>query len=592
MHKHTKITAALVAFAAVIFLSAGMLSAGQSPLRKAVDKGDINKVKDLIAKGADINEWKEGNSILMIAVWNGNLEMSKLLIEKGADINAHASGGWSALTYAAKLQNPDLTDLLLVKGADLDVALEGMAHWVEYLKNGPYPNNAEANKVMQGLFFLQGRAGMTYYQAGQYDKAFKVLSASVKNNPNDANSLIGLAFCQTALKNYADARTTAEAAVKAAPDNFEAYLALADSLLNLGQNREALEPLQKAALLNPKNIGTFNRLANVYYLLDDYSKSIENFQKVAEMDPDKTGPITNIMNVCARAGRLDEAIAAAGRLIDKQKGKESAETYAIRSFLLFQKGQLDDAAKDAEKAASIDAANNWSLLATGTVALNRGDYQAALKNLEAIKDNDFTLAIILTAEAYAKMGKMDDAERIYAGLGVNVASTNNLAVTNARVVIGLLKPTLQAHLDKAAKLGSGPGGREALDEYAKALKLSDEAGAKDIRIRAAGLLKSHPDLIEPPEETRKLTLQAEVLMGEKKPAEALDKYEAALGITPFSPKLHHDAAVIAAGLQKYGQAVSHMNAYLELMPDAADARDAKDLIYKWEFMKEQGAQQK
>jgi len=35
-----------------------------------------------------------------------------------------------------------------------------------------------------------------------------------------------------------------------------------------------------------------------------------------------------------------------------------------------------------------------------------------------------------------------------------------------------------------------------------------------------------------------------------------------------------------------------MNAYLELSPAAPNAREAKDLIYKWEFMIERGADKK
>ena len=35
-----------------------------------------------------------------------------------------------------------------------------------------------------------------------------------------------------------------------------------------------------------------------------------------------------------------------------------------------------------------------------------------------------------------------------------------------------------------------------------------------------------------------------------------------------------------------------MAAYLELSPSAANAREAKDLIYKWEFMIERGGDKK
>jgi TPR repeat protein len=43
-----------------------------------------------------------------------------------------------------------------------------------------------------------------------------------------------------------------------------------------------------------------------------------------------------------------------------------------------------------------------------------------------------------------------------------------------------------------------------------------------------------------------------------------------------------NAALIAAELQDYPTAVDYMNRYLELMPDAPDARNARDQVTIWE----------
>jgi len=44
--------------------------------------------------------------------------------------------------------------------------------------------------------------------------------------------------------------------------------------------------------------------------------------------------------------------------------------------------------------------------------------------------------------------------------------------------------------------------------------------------------------------------------------------------------------------RNYEKAISNMNTYLELAPEAPDARAAKDRIYKWELlMEEQNAQE-
>jgi regulator of sirC expression with transglutaminase-like and TPR domain len=42
-------------------------------------------------------------------------------------------------------------------------------------------------------------------------------------------------------------------------------------------------------------------------------------------------------------------------------------------------------------------------------------------------------------------------------------------------------------------------------------------------------------------------------------------------------------ALFHGQLKDYPRAIEHMTTYLQLVPDAANARAAKDEIYKWEF---------
>lgn len=582
-----------VAFLTIILFAAGTAAAGTPPLLKAAGKGDINKVKELLDKGADINEWKYGLCALIIAAQNGNMEMAKLLIDRGANLDIQAGGGWSPLGQAARAGQGEMVDLLLARGADMDRALAGMQKWIEYKTHGPFPDARIAGQVSQGIMMIQGRAGKAYYQCGQYDKALKRLTLIVEHNPADADSRIGLAFCDCALKRYDEARDEAEAAVKLAPDNFEAHLALADAFLGLGKADQAIGPLNKAVELNPKNPWTYNRLGNACYKLDRYTEAIANFQKTVELAPGETGPLQSLMNACSRIGRLDEAIAAAGKLLEKKEPKDSIEVLSLRSLLYREKGMIDEAAKDAEKAASIDAGQIWSLLSMGASALDRGDYDKAIRLLSSIKEQDFTLAFILESAALAKKGDMKEAEKIFASIGGDPASSvNYLTSKNALAAMDLLKPVVQGHLDKAGSLEGGAGYRDALGEYAAAFKLAVPSTAGGIRARVAGLLKSHADLMELTEEARKYSLRAEVLLEEKKPSEALDEYETALGLAPFSPRLHYAIAILSADLEKPAKAIGHMKDYLDLYPGAPNAREAMDMIYKWEFKIEKEAEKR
>ena len=61
--------------------------AGRTPLMSAVYNRDINIVKFLIKKGANLNAYEmNGNNALILAVISGKIDVFKLLIDSGADI--------------------------------------------------------------------------------------------------------------------------------------------------------------------------------------------------------------------------------------------------------------------------------------------------------------------------------------------------------------------------------------------------------------------------------------------------------------------------------------------------------------------------
>ncbi|MGQ9800630.1 MAG: hypothetical protein ACUVRL_03055 [Candidatus Saccharicenans sp.] len=148
------------------------------------------------------------------------------------------------------------------------------------------------------------------------------------------------------------------------------------------------------------------------------------------------------------------------------------------------------------------------------------------------------------------------------------------------------------HPEKAGSQEKAGSHSEALGEYGLALKLVDEASAKDIRDRAGTLLATRPELLELPEEARKYSMRVEVLAGEKKYDEALKEYQAVLDSAPFYPQAYYNMAVLSANVGKFSQANGCMNYYLKLYPGAQNAREARDLIYKWEFMLERGQNKK
>lgn len=88
-------------------------------LFQAVDKGNLDEVKSLLAQGVSINAKDSlGNSSLIRAVDEEEMELTKFLIQKGANVNLRNTMGETALYRAVYRGNLELVKLLVKSGAE------------------------------------------------------------------------------------------------------------------------------------------------------------------------------------------------------------------------------------------------------------------------------------------------------------------------------------------------------------------------------------------------------------------------------------------------------------------------------------------
>jgi ankyrin repeat protein len=114
----------LAALAALLDSSPDLLnqaSTGSMPLLLgAIEKGDIEAMRFLIKRGADVNKRYRGGTPLSLAVDRGNKAAVELLIKAGVNIDARDAAGSTALHSAASHGFTVLAGLLLDKGADVN----------------------------------------------------------------------------------------------------------------------------------------------------------------------------------------------------------------------------------------------------------------------------------------------------------------------------------------------------------------------------------------------------------------------------------------------------------------------------------------
>jgi ankyrin repeat protein len=92
---------------------------GPTPLQLAAYRGNVEEVKLLVARGADVNNAEDsGGTTLLCGA--GSKDVAEFLVAKGANVNAKDSGGKTPLLNAGYLGDLGLVELLLDKGADFN----------------------------------------------------------------------------------------------------------------------------------------------------------------------------------------------------------------------------------------------------------------------------------------------------------------------------------------------------------------------------------------------------------------------------------------------------------------------------------------
>lgn len=96
---------------------------GPNQLHKAAQKGDIPRMRKLIARGADVNAaGPQGSTPLFFTANTGSVESARVLLDSGADVNRSIPEGGQVLHSALLKRHLDLSLYLIDNGADIHKA--------------------------------------------------------------------------------------------------------------------------------------------------------------------------------------------------------------------------------------------------------------------------------------------------------------------------------------------------------------------------------------------------------------------------------------------------------------------------------------
>jgi len=100
------------------------------------------------------------------------------------------------------------------------------------------------------------------------------------------------------------------------PEEKQALYRLGRYHIALGQRHEAIGYLEEAVRIDPLYKVAYNQLAYTYLNTGDYEKSLVAINKYIEIAPDEANPYDSRGDICAAAGRLNDAIASYQKAIE------------------------------------------------------------------------------------------------------------------------------------------------------------------------------------------------------------------------------------------------------------------------------------
>ena len=117
----------------------GSAFAQEDAIHKAAYHGELQKVRDLLQKGANPDARDSfGGTALHAAMFQKNMEVVKVLLEHGCDLNAQGTGnGYTPLHDAVWADNGEAVNLLLDKGAKTNLkGKDGLTPYAKAQKEG------------------------------------------------------------------------------------------------------------------------------------------------------------------------------------------------------------------------------------------------------------------------------------------------------------------------------------------------------------------------------------------------------------------------------------------------------------------------
>lgn len=377
-----------------------------------------------------------------------------------------------------------------------------------------------------------------------------------------------------------------------------------------GKFEEAVAMYSEAINLKPEEWTGYHYRAKVNFHLQKYDNAITDLTKAISLSP-QTLSLYSLRANCYEAVKLyDRAVEDYNMALSGQ-GKKAGELYVIyfqrgRTYLSskkYRESEVDfSKALELAKKAGITAPEISEYRAQALIALQR--YPEAVSELDLLlttRPDDIKL-LLLKGHALLKNGEeekavviasrlinLDPAKGIYFS-GKDMSDIFDLEKRREKAVqlLNLAGELMQEQSSMPSKILANMKISDAFKDLDTAWVYAPALTEEDLELRKSVLnkffevypfMKTKPEI---PEQVRKYAVQASGATQEKKYGDAVKLWSTTLDMAPYYHLAYYNRALLYEREGRLDSSINDMEKYLKLMPDAEDARSARDKIYEWE----------
>ncbi len=336
----------------------------------------------------------------------------------------------------------------------------------------------------------------------------------------------------------------------------------ADLYAKKGNLNQAIIDASRAIELSPKELGAYDLRASLYVMAQRWDLALADCTVVLAKAKMDTNCLVNRETALYKLNRYADALEASDVVLkveNKLNSDQKEKAYQFRGYSQFYLNNYPEAISSLNQAVTLGDTDVWAYMIRGVAEWKLGQFDKAKSDAAVVLQLDAEKQVRFAGDHLLDLFDLDKRR---------TATMNAIDAAQAAEV-----------------KGDWPAAFEAWNTaYSYGSRLLQDGPATLAKVQE-GMIRTYAKLaVKPalPEIGRQFQKQAESYFQEKNYLKAAEAYGNLINVAPWFAPAWFNQGLLAGELQQYKAAITDMQMYLKLAPDAQDARAAQDQIYAWQ----------